>query len=117
MSDVDNKESTGPEEEFPLPDASFDTLVRSLVTQVQFALLSLEGEGGKKHEPDLRVARHYIDMLAMLEEKTRGNLTLDERRLLENSLTELRFRYVQTLEETRKKAGDTTTSTTESARA
>jgi hypothetical protein len=34
----------------------------------------------------------------MFEEKTKGNLTLDEQRLLENSLTELRFRYVQVME-------------------
>jgi len=39
----------------------------------------------------------------MLQEKTRGNLTLDEQRNLENTLTELRFRYVQRLEESQKK--------------
>lgn len=33
--------------------------------------------------------------MAMLEEKTRGNLTLEEKRLLENTLTELRFHFVQ----------------------
>jgi len=38
----------------------------------------------------------------MLHEKTRGNLTLEEQRLVENSLTELRFRYVQALEESKK---------------
>jgi hypothetical protein len=103
MSEVDEKETARSDEEFPLPPASFDTLVRSLVAQVQFALMSFEGESGK-HEPDLRVARHYIDMLAMLEEKTRGNLSLDEERLLGNSLTELRFRYVQAYEDSRKAA-------------
>jgi hypothetical protein len=41
------------------------------------------------------MARHMIDMLAMLGEKTRGNLTLEENRMLENSVTELRFRFVQ----------------------
>lgn len=104
MSDTDSKETALPEEEYPLPEASFETLVRSLVTQVQLALLSFEDESGK-HEPDLRVARHYIDMLAMLEAKTKGNLSLEEQRLLENSLTELRFRYVQAFEESRTKAG------------
>jgi len=48
--------------------------------------------------PDLGMARHFIDLLAMLSEKTRGNLALDEQRLVENSLTELRFRYVQASE-------------------
>ncbi|HPQ15604.1 MAG TPA: DUF1844 domain-containing protein [Bryobacteraceae bacterium] len=45
------------------------------------------------------MARHYIDLLGVLQEKTRGNLTLEEQRYLENSLTELRFRYVQAAEE------------------
>ena len=43
-------------------------------------------------------ARHAIDMLAMIQEKTRGNLSLEEQRMLENSLTELRFRFVQASE-------------------
>jgi hypothetical protein len=46
--------------------------------------------------PDPRLARHFIDMMAMLQEKTKGNLTWEEERLLNNSLTELRFRYMQT---------------------
>ena len=45
-------------------------------------------------------------MLAMLAEKTRGNLSLEEQRLLENSLTELRFRYVQ-ISESAAKSGVT----------
>jgi hypothetical protein len=39
----------------------------------------------------------------MLQEKTRGNLTLDEQRMIENNLTELRFRYVQVADELAKK--------------
>ncbi len=49
-------------------------------------------------------ARHAIDMLAMLAEKTRGNLSIEEQRLIENSLTELRFRYVQATEKKAEKA-------------
>jgi hypothetical protein len=48
--------------------------------------------------PDLPAARHAIDLLAMIHDKTRSNLTLDEQRLIENSLTELRFRFVQVTE-------------------
>ncbi len=55
--------------------------------------------GDEKPEPDLPLARHTIDLMAILLEKTKGNLDLDEKRLLENSLTELRFRYVQASEE------------------
>ena len=58
--------------------------------------------------PDLPAARHAIDMLGMLSEKTRGNLSIEEQRLIENSLTELRFRFVQVSENAPKAAaGDT----------
>ena len=53
--------------------------------------------------PNLPAARHAIDLLAMIAEKTRGNLSLEEQRLVENSLTELRFRFVQALEQHQKK--------------
>jgi hypothetical protein len=56
------------------------------------------GDEKDRPKPDVRVARHSIDLLAMLAEKTRGNLTIDEQRLIENSVTELRFRYVQVVE-------------------
>jgi hypothetical protein len=44
--------------------------------------------------PNLDAARHVIDLLAMLEEKTRGNLTAAERQFLEQVLYELRMRFV-----------------------
>lgn len=53
---------------------------------------------------DLRVARHSIDLLAVLQDKTRNNLSLEEQRLLDNSVTELRFRYIQAFEAQQKKA-------------
>jgi len=58
----------------------------------------------QKPEPDLLMARHSIDLMAVLLEKTRGNLQLEEQRFLENSLTELRFRFVQVSEEVGKAA-------------
>ena len=62
------------------------------------------GEEKDKPAPDLGLARHTIDMLGVLHEKTRGNLSLEEQRLLENSLTELRFRFVQVSDEVAKAA-------------
>jgi hypothetical protein len=83
------------ESEFPLPPPTFEFLVFSLKMQTEMRLglvpVGEDEEGG----PDLPAARHAIDMLAMLQEKTKGNLSLEEQRLIENSLTELRFRYVQ----------------------
>ena len=45
--------------------------------------------------PDLEAASQLIDILAMLEEKTRGNLTAEERQLLEQIVYELRMRFVE----------------------
>lgn len=50
---------------------------------------------GQRAEPNLDGAGQMIDILALLEEKTRGNLTDDERRLLEQLLYELRLRFVE----------------------
>ena len=52
-------------------------------------------ETGKALEPDLALAHQTIDLLAMLQEKTKGNLTPEEEKFLENLLTDLRLRYVQ----------------------
>jgi uncharacterized protein DUF1844 len=83
--------------DFPLPPANFAFLVESILmqAQVQLGLLRFGGDDDKDQQPNLPLARHSIDLLAALQEKTRGNLTVEEQRLLENGLTELRFRFVQ----------------------
>ena len=80
----------------PLPPDTFEFLVLSLRAQaeMQLGLLFFGGEA-EKTKPDLELARHTIDTLSMLLEKTKGNLTLPEQRSLENTLTELRFRFIQ----------------------
>jgi hypothetical protein len=103
MSESENAGASRAEERIPLPPASFEFLALSLRTQAELQLGLLHfGAEEDRPKPDLDLARHSIDLLAMLHEKTRGNLTLEEQRLLENSLTELRFRYVQALEESQK---------------
>jgi Domain of unknown function (DUF1844) len=93
------------DQDYPLPPASFEFLVLSLRTQTEMHLgLLYSGEEKDQPEPDFRIARHSIDLLAMLQEKTRGNITLEEQRLIENSLTELRFRFVQAMEQHQKQA-------------
>jgi hypothetical protein len=104
--------------EFPLPPANFTFLVESILmqAQVQLGLLRFGGEEEGAQEPNLRLASHSIDLLAVLQDKTRGNLTVEEQRLLENGLTELRFRYVQVSDDQKKRAagvGSSTSGTTE----
>ena len=87
------------ESDFSIPPPTFEFLIFSVKMQAELRLGVLGSREETKEPPDLIAARHAIDMLAMLEEKTRGNLTMEEQRMIENSLTELRFRYVQVTEE------------------
>jgi hypothetical protein len=89
--------------DFTLPPASFSFLVESIMmqTQMQLGIFSLDDE--ETSEPNLPIARHSIDLLATLQEKTRGNLTAEEQRLIENGLTELRFRFIQISDELTRK--------------
>jgi hypothetical protein len=87
------------EHELPIPPATFEFFVLSMKMQAEMAMGLIHfGDEKDRPKPDVRVARHSIDLLAMIAEKTRGNLSIEEQRLIENSLTELRFRYVQAVE-------------------
>jgi Domain of unknown function (DUF1844) len=109
MSDLEPtpiQEDASQQQPIPLPPASFSFLVLSLRAQaeMQLGLMHFGHDEEGKPEPDLALARHTIDMMGVLLEKTKGNLSLEEQRLLENSLTELRFRFVQVSDEAGKAA-------------
>jgi hypothetical protein len=91
------------DQEFPLPPASFEFLVLSLKAQTEMHLGLLFTGQEDQPEPDFRIARHSIDLLAMLQDKTRGNTSIEEQRLIENTITELRFRFVQAMQTQPKK--------------
>lgn len=75
---------------------TFNTFVLSLVSAaaVHFGDIAPPGSD-KRLEPNLAGASQMIEILGMLEQKTRGNLTPDEKRFLEQVLYELRMRYVE----------------------
>jgi len=104
MSDDANTQAAQDAPRMPLPPASFLFLVLSLRAQCEIQLGLMHYGEDDKAEPDLDLARHTIDMLGVLLEKTKGNLTIEEHRTLENSATELRFRYVQVSDEVAKAA-------------
>jgi hypothetical protein len=93
MSEPDTQTTTA--ERPVLPPATFTFLVLSLRAQAEMQLGLVTFGQEEKAEPDLDLARHSIDTMAILIEKTKGNLTIAEQRLLENTLTEMRFRFVQ----------------------
>jgi hypothetical protein len=77
-----------------LPPASFATHVNSVVTQTFMALGGMEDPRTKRRYVDLDLAKYHIDTLAVIEQKTKGNLTEDEKRLLDQGLYECRMQYV-----------------------
>jgi hypothetical protein len=78
-----------------LPPATMQTLISSLSTQAVMALGGYEDPRTKQRYVDLDLAKHFIDTLALLEQKTRGNLTQEEKDLLDRAIYELRMSYVQ----------------------
>jgi len=87
--------AAGPGGQRELPPASFETLVASLATQILYALGGYEDPRTKRRYVDLDLAKHHIDTLTVLEAKTKGNLTEDEKKVLDNALYECRMQYVQ----------------------
>ena len=79
----------------PLPEPSFSLLVSGLASQVFISLGEVENPGTKKKEKNLDQAKYTIDMLNILEEKTKGNLASNEKQLLDSLLYDLRMRYVR----------------------
>jgi len=88
--------ATAAREAATLPKLDFSTLVVSLSTSALYSMgLAPDPATGKTHAPNLTMARQTIDTLELLEEKTRGNLDMDEQRLLKSLLYELRLRFVE----------------------
>lgn len=77
-----------------IPDASFLSLLNMLGVQAAMHLGLIQGPEGGAEAVDLEAARHMIDMMGIVEEKTRGNLTKEEEALLENILADLRMQFV-----------------------
>ena len=75
--------------------SGFETLVSYLSTTTMFQLGLMAGPGGERIPPDMVNARRTIDLLQVLQEKTSGNLTPNESRLLDDVLYELRMTFVE----------------------
>ncbi|MEE3329875.1 MAG: DUF1844 domain-containing protein [Myxococcota bacterium] len=85
------------ETEQKLPEIDFSNFVLSLAATAMVQLGMVPNpETGDTAEPDFLIARHTIDTLDMLREKTRGNLDDEETKLLDSMLYELRMRAVET---------------------
>ena len=79
----------------PLPPVNFMTLVNSMVIQALYSMGRLGNGTDTPPEPNLDLAKYHIDMLDVLVEKTKGNLTDQESKDLSLALHEVRMQYVQ----------------------
>ncbi len=78
-----------------LPQIDFSTFILSLSHSAYVHMGDVSLPDGERLEKDLPLARQTIDILSILSDKTKGNLTGDEERLLEQVLYELRMRYLE----------------------
>jgi hypothetical protein len=87
---------SGAEVEIPGADdpASFASFMMSIASNTASSLGMMEHPVSGKREVDLELGKHWIDVLGMLQQKTRGNLLPQEQQILEGLLADLRMQYV-----------------------
>jgi len=78
----------------PLPDIDFSTFIFSLSSSAILHLGLMENPYTKAIDKNLPLAKQTIDIISMLKDKTKGNLSDEEENLITHLLTELRFKYV-----------------------
>ncbi len=91
-------QKTAPEKEEqapPLPEVNFTSLIFSLSSSALFHFGEMPDPQTGETKRDLPLAKHAVDTIAMLKEKTKGNLTEEEQKFLDSILTDLRLRYVK----------------------
>ena len=77
-----------------LPHARFDLFVSGLAMEALIALGDMPHPATRKQAANLPQAKYLIDLLGVLEEKTKGNLAVEEGKLLKDALYQLRMRYL-----------------------
>lgn len=83
------------EKSYTLPKIDFSTFVLSLNSSVLVQLGLIEDPATGQKSKNMPMAKQTIDLLSMLEDKTKGNLTEQEENILKNLLYELRMLYVK----------------------
>jgi len=88
------KKEVEPSAEPELPNLDFSTFVLGIIGTAYVHLGDAPNPEGKS-EFNLQLARQDIDLLGLLQEKTKGNLSGEEERLLDQALYDLRMRFVE----------------------
>ncbi len=85
-------------ERAPLPEVNFNSLIFSLSSSVLLHLGEIADPQSGEKKKDVALAKHTIDTIAMLKQKTQGNLTEEEQKFIDAILADLRWRYVKAAE-------------------
>jgi hypothetical protein len=95
----DEKASDRKETEYtPLPEVNFSTFVLSLSSSILLHLGEIADPQSGEKKKDLALAKQTIDIITLLKDKTKGNLTEEEQKLLEHILYDMRMRFVKATE-------------------
>lgn len=95
MSDNQQEKSQNPSQEQPPKEIDFSTFIFSLGSAALIQLGITPNPITNKTEKDVAHAKQNIDLLSLLKDKTRGNLTKEETQLLDNLLHTLRLKYIE----------------------
>lgn len=90
---------TQKDQQIPLPEMNFSTFIFSLNSSALFHLGEIPDPVTKKREKNLPLVKQTIDIIGILKDKTKGNLTKEEDVLINNILYDLRIRYVERTKE------------------
>ena len=91
------KQDASPKQPPPLPELNFASFIYSLSTSALVHLGEIPEPITEKMDKNLPLAKQTIDILGIIQEKTKGNLTQEEETLLNNFLYDLRMRYVKSM--------------------
>ena len=94
----DKPKEEATQQEPPLPEVNFSSFLLSLSSSVLLHLGEIPDPQSGGTKKDMALAKQSIDILTLLKEKTEGNLTEEEKNLLENLLYDLRMRFVKASE-------------------
>jgi hypothetical protein len=94
-ADTKADEEKDAEQDFALPEINFPTFIFSLNSSALVHLGVIEDPATNQKNKNIPMAKQTIDILGMIEEKTKGNLTDDEANMLQHILYELRMIYVK----------------------
>jgi hypothetical protein len=83
--------------QYQMPAPTFSTFIASLSSSAMVQLGEIAEPTTGQKLTNLPMAKHTIDIIALLQEKTKGNLTNEENKLIQNVLTDLRMRYISAI--------------------